>query len=143
MRPAGIALIGKKLPAKNHGTSASGGAAPTYSSCFSSRAARISATPCMATAMPTTAAAAHAMPDAAVLNVAPRATAAAISATTWNPAIATATDRLPSSIMLRGTGAARRSRCAPLSRSTIIPIPPSTQLSGTNNPMVPTATKLR
>jgi len=61
-------------------------------------------------------------------------------APTWNALTATATDMLPSTISERGTGAASMSRWAPLSRSTIMPMPPRTQLSGTSSPMVPTAT---
>ena len=52
------------------------------------------------------------------------------------------TVKFPNTMSDRGAGAARRSRWAPLSRSTIIAMPPSTQLNGTSKPIVPTATKL-
>ena len=65
-----------------------------------------------------------------VSNVAPRSRAAPIRAITCSEPITTATDKLPNTIRLRGIGAASRSRCPPLSLSTINPTPPSTQLSG-------------
>ncbi len=67
----GMDVIRKNEPAKNQGNNATGGAAPTYSSCLGIRAARISATPCMATARARTAAPAQASPVVAVAKVAP------------------------------------------------------------------------
>ena len=71
----------------------------------------------------------------------PRASAAAISTPSCSAVIASATARLPSTSSARRIGAASNSRWAPLSRSTITPMPPNIVLSGISSPIVPVATK--
>ena len=68
---AGMAVIGKSEPAKNHGTIAIAGRAPTYSSCRDTRLARVSATPYMPTASRPAAARNQATPPALALEVDP------------------------------------------------------------------------
>jgi len=60
----------------------------------------------------------------------------------WLPRSQPATTRLPSTIRLRGMGAASSSLRAPLGRSTMTPIPAKVQVSGMSSPTVPTMTKV-
>src|SRR6266699_1388119 len=90
---AGIAPIGKSEPAKNHGTIATAGNAPTYSSCDGMRLASVSATPYMTTTRPMLAARNHAIPVAVPEKSAPRRTAAPISTASWRPLTARAPHR--------------------------------------------------
>ena len=64
------------------------------------------------------------------------------STTTWSAVISRATARLASTISERRTGAARRSRRAPVSRSRMTPMPANMQFNGISRPTVPTAAKL-
>src|SRR5947199_2636521 len=63
-----------------------------------------------------------------------------MSTPTWRAVIANATARFPSTSNPRGIGAARSSRWAPLSRSTITPRPATIVFSGISRPTVPVAT---
>ena len=72
----------------------------------------------------------------------PRSQPATTRAATWSRLTAMATARLPSTIRLRGMGAASSSLRAPLARSTMTPIPAKVQVSGMSSPTVPTMTKV-
>ena len=65
-----------------------------------------------------------------------------ISTTTCSAVIVKATARFASTISTRLTGAARRSRRAPVSRSVMTPMPENMQFNGIRRPMVPMAAKL-
>ena len=111
------------------------------SSAFGTRPASVSATPYMPTVKSPAAAANQSTPVAVTPKPIPRATAKPISARTWKAVTARATRRLPSTSSGRGIGAARSSRCAPDSRSTITLSPENIVLSGIRRPIVPVATK--
>ena len=81
------------------------------------------------------------MPLALAVKSAPRSAAKPINTTTCNAVTTRATDMLPNTTSIRGIGAVSSSRRAPLSRSTITPIPENIVLSGTSRPTVAMATK--
>ncbi|HEX6699314.1 MAG TPA: hypothetical protein VF101_01135 [Gaiellaceae bacterium] len=137
----GSAAIGKSDPARNHGTIAIAGTRAMYSSAFGTRLASVSAAPYIAIVKSDAAAANHATPATLASKWIPRATATAISASTWSAVTANATTMFPKTSSERGTGAARSSRRAPLSRSTITPSPANIVFSGISRPTVPVATK--
>ena len=101
------------------------------------RLASVSATPYMATASSAAAATNQAMPVARRVEVGAAQHGGRRSApTTCSAVTASATTRLPSTISGRGIGAASRSRWAPLSRSTMTPMPANMQFSGISRPIV-------
>ena len=138
--PTGIAVIGKSEPARNQGAIAIAGRRAMYSSWRGIRLARISAIPYMAMVKPAVAPRNQSTPLVVAWKWMPRATARPSRVAICSPVIATATMRLPKTSSARGTGAARSSRCAPCSRSTITPSPRNSVFSGTSSPTVPSAT---
>ena len=143
-QPTGQRVIGNSDPAKNHGTIAIGGTTPMYSSCFGMRLASVSAIAVHGdrerdARRPRT----RRRPWRRNWKSAPREQRRAderddlqrATRTTPRPGCRTTMSE-------RGIGAASRSRWAPLSRSTITPMPANMQLIGTSSPIVPTATKL-
>src|SRR3954447_14872317 len=137
---AGNAPMGNSAPAKNHGRTASAGVVATYSSWRGMRLASVSAIAYMRTVSATAAATNHATPAALASNVAPRTTATATSTPTCSAARPSTTTAFATTSSARGIGAARSSRWAPLSRSTITLSPANTAVNGTSSPTVPTDT---
>ena len=140
--PCGSALTGNSEPAKKKGTIAMAGTAAMYSSTLGTRFASVSATPYMPTASSEAPPTKNAMPVALVWKSAPRSVAATIRTTTCRVVMANATARLPKTMSGRGIGAASMSRRAPLSRSTITPIPENMVLIGMSSPAVAIATNV-
>src|SRR5919204_2981097 len=136
----GRAVIGKSAPARNHGTIPIAGTRAMYSSAFEMRPASVSATPYIPTVKRAPAPRNQATPAPVTSKWIPRATANPIRTAIWSAVIANATTRLPSTRSGLGIGAARSSRWAPLSRSTITLRPEKRVLSGIRRPIVPVAT---
>ena len=138
---AGSALIGNSEPAKNHGTIAIAGRAPTYSSCRRMRLASVSATPYMPTESSAAAARNQATPLAARVEVDPAQHCRGDQRGELEPGHRERDRRGCRARAAAGeSGAASSSRWAPLSRSTITPMPENIAFSGISRPIVAMAT---